>query len=347
MSSLSEHEESTAEARQLEFLHEESMAETRQLVFSQNDNSFYYDDATGHGHRHLYSSNTSAPVVGRLDQLVVWGGCVANCGESALSRLVDSRHDQLQSLTYAPDRTKGGALIRPKYHAGDRDGTQIFLRLERMAIRLIPYLMPWEYGWQTPALAELTLLFDPFDGSATMFRRILVAWLSRMGASAADGTDELRTHCPQLHAVHVDLYRSTDHTRTQQRLLTLAWPRRVPWAVQRLLHLAASKPDPDVEADSAVERCHDALRQALPLLLPLLHEPGWTCHVRETPPNVEELRASDHEEATHEEAPHKEDEDIEASGIGPWTWPHEGDTADEVAERLSAWVQTLSKREHG
>ena len=38
--------------------------------------------------------------------------------------------------------TKGGCLVRPKYHMGDRGGRQTFPRLERMTIRARPALLP-------------------------------------------------------------------------------------------------------------------------------------------------------------------------------------------------------------
>jgi len=279
---------------------------TSQLIFFQDDNRFavrhsaaslaQMSDWERMQNEHLWAGDRyDNNLLGEtLKELVVWGGCVANCGEDSLSRLVDSRHAQLQSVVYAPATTKGGVLIRPKYHAGDRGGQQDFPKLDRMAIRLLPGpLLPWQYGWRTPALSELTLLIDPWDlhagYEAARTRRVLASWLRRAELPEGSTDDELRANCPQLRRVHVALCHGLDATRAQTRLLTLSWPRRTPWAVERLLHLVATKPDPQVEDDSAAGRCHNALRQALPLLLPLLSEPGWACHVRPAPPSTEEL----------------------------------------------------------
>eukprot|EP00966_Prymnesium_polylepis_P230501 5333937-Prymnesium_polylepis.1 len=98
---------------------------SHQLVFNRSDNAFF----------------GPFPESG-WDELIVWGGCVANCGEGTLSRLVDTNAAHLRSLIYMPTRTKGGVLIRPKYHCGDRGGRQSFPQLERMAIRLSPLVQP-------------------------------------------------------------------------------------------------------------------------------------------------------------------------------------------------------------
>jgi len=93
-----------------------------------------------------------------VEELVVWGGIVANCGEDVLAKLVDACAAQLRRVVYCPDRTKGGCLIRPKYYLGNRGGKQTFPRLLELSIRLEPVLLPRQFGWITPALRQLHLL---------------------------------------------------------------------------------------------------------------------------------------------------------------------------------------------
>merc|ERR1712039_1130895 len=61
-------------------------------------------------------------------------------------------------MTYCPDRTKGGCLVRPHYYRGDRGGQATFPQVTDLAIRLEPVLLPTEYGWITPGLLRLRLL---------------------------------------------------------------------------------------------------------------------------------------------------------------------------------------------
>ena len=81
-----------------------------------------------------------------MQELRVWGGGVANAQEDTLSRRVDKNASTLQMVVYKPDHTKGGILIRPKYHRGDRRGLQTFPVLTHMSIRLVPSVMPAELG---------------------------------------------------------------------------------------------------------------------------------------------------------------------------------------------------------
>mmetsp|Transcript_26229 Transcript_26229/g.61530 ORF Transcript_26229/g.61530 Transcript_26229/m.61530 type:complete len:247 (-) Transcript_26229:956-1696(-) len=118
---------------------------------------------SGFGYRHddeeLGDDDRTGPKP-HIDKLVVWGGTVANCAESALSSIVDQEAKFLREVVYAPSRTKGGCLVRPKYHMGDRGGRQTFPRLERMTIRARPALLPSRYGWDAPSLTRLNVLVD-------------------------------------------------------------------------------------------------------------------------------------------------------------------------------------------
>jgi len=233
---------------------------SHQLVFNRSDNAFF----------------GPFPESG-WDELIVWGGCVANCGEGTLSRLVDTNAAHLRSLIYMPTRTKGGVLIRPKYHCGDRGGRQSFPQLERMAIRLSPLVQPLQYGWETPALRELTLLIDQAPTYHAPHKLDLASALSAWDQDEFGFLRQLHANCPNLECIHIDLCSSDDDRRRQARLLTISTPNgRVLWPVLRLLKLVEKKADPDAEGVDSVERCHNALRQAMPVLWPLLARSPWS-----------------------------------------------------------------------
>ncbi|EOD40657.1 hypothetical protein EMIHUDRAFT_439529 [Emiliania huxleyi CCMP1516] len=187
-----------------------------------------------------------------MQELRVWGGGVANAQEDTLSRRVDKNASTLQVVVYKPDHTKGGILIRPKYHRGDRRGVQTFPVLTHMSIRLVPSVMPAEFGWRLPALKQLTLLLDlsvrpiwnryePGEARRSIFD---------------DGESYLRT------ALRTRLGRLVDSGDNATGFET-------------------------------AERCHDALRQAWPLLLPLLKAqgwaPAWEVRVAPSPPTAQGL----------------------------------------------------------
>lgn len=240
-----------------------------------------------------------------LREIDVWGGAVFNCGESALSRTIDSNASTLRSVTYKPDSTKGGVLVRPKYHRGDRSGTQDFPVLTDMAIRLTPLIVPSSAGWRTPALRRFTLLLDPAlrqrggaPGEAgakrTIFHekegavdiRVTLPLCSLLALhDPAAFVQRLHANAPKLEQVSLELCTSEDRERTRLRLLSVHL--RVPWAVQRLFHLVALKPDPAANGLEAVELCHHALRQALPVLLRMLqgsYAPEWEVRTPRAPP---------------------------------------------------------------
>jgi len=234
----------------------------------------------------------------RLEQLVVWGGCVANCGEDDLSRLCDKHAAKLRTLTYVPNRTKGGALIRPKYHKGDRAGRQSFPLLTDMAIRAMPLLLPFEFGWDTPQLRELTLLINVCDKMPSVHQGQILARLREelRDVLSLEGDQgfvrRLHATCPTLERVHIEAYRPNDETRTQLRLLTIHTPNtsaNTPWSVLRLLHLVATKPDQ--YSDEHTERCHEALRQAIPLMMQHLVTPPWRVSVASAPSLPDDLGA--------------------------------------------------------
>jgi len=193
---------------------------------------------------------------GKIEQLVVWGGEVANRAEDDLSKVVDRSAGTLRSVTYCPDRTKGGVLVRPKYYRGDRGGEQVFPQLTDLAIRLEPVLLPREYGWITPGLRHLRLLCmthglqrsrDEYGGKPDFRlpnRRCIQAWLGqeRQELERQSLPQELLASCPNLESITIALAAAEDedYTGTDWFLLLPAKP--VPWSVHRLLLLAVLKP---------------------------------------------------------------------------------------------------------
>ena len=71
--------------------------------YIQNDNHYF----SGFGYRHddeeLSDGDRTGPKP-HIDELVVWGGTVANCAESALSSIVDQEAKFLREVVYAPSR---------------------------------------------------------------------------------------------------------------------------------------------------------------------------------------------------------------------------------------------------
>ena len=271
----------------------ERKSAARSLHFFNNDNEF----SSGHlRERQIGQLNL-------IDEIVVWGGCVANCGEDQLSNLVDNHAKGLRSIVYMPHRTKGGLLIRPKYYRGDRAGRQVFPNLERMAIQLTPALHPFEYGWDTPALCELTLLIDTSTWTSARepsARDYVKRALRNVVALHDEGSYVRKLHakCPQLDRVNLEVCRRDDEQRTRVRLLSVLTPKdHVPWGVLRLLKLVETKPDTGI-IDESVERCHSALRQVMPLLWPLVARPPWSVTFDSMSTPLTAVATSKREEAT-------------------------------------------------
>lgn len=103
-----------------------------------------------------------APADKAVTDIVVWACSVFNNGESYLSREVDENRSTLNSLLYFPVATKGGGLIRPKYHAGDRGAKVEFPVMTSLtySLRRALFREPGFWGWITPNLKSLTLILD-------------------------------------------------------------------------------------------------------------------------------------------------------------------------------------------
>jgi len=184
-------------------------------VFFQLDN---YDISEGCG-----------KAVPDVRQLVVWGGSVLNCAEGSLSELVNRNKNILQSLTYFPLTTKGGALIRPTYHEGYRQGEVMFPNLTQM---IIPAKVgcPKGWGYITPKLEHLTVLFDQKDDHD--FTKILpwIDWRQKPKSLLYD--------CPEL----VDIIVASGCHKDSECVI-VSWflvlpPIIIPWDVQRLLWIS-------------------------------------------------------------------------------------------------------------
>ncbi|MBX9636954.1 MAG: hypothetical protein K2Q45_05325 [Nitrosomonas sp.] len=115
-----------------------------------------------------------------IHHLDVYGGLLANNGEDDVSKIVDAQNRHLRSIVYCPQQTKGGGLVRPKYHEGDRDGVVEFPVLHTIVMHLcmdsrLPHGF-WShviYGWNTPNLKRLVFRLDSEDklpASFTIFK---------------------------------------------------------------------------------------------------------------------------------------------------------------------------------
>jgi len=187
-----------------------------------------------------YDFRSDSDHASELKQLVVWGGLVANCAEDDLSRLVDAAAPNLEQVTYCPDRTKGGVLIRPKYHQGDRGGEVLFPMLTDMTIRLWPVLLPTRCGWLMPGLRRLRLLVDtngPRSIDKDALRGALDDWLGLRMRGGSTLPELLSKACPELESITVTLGSTLDKTQQQTDWFVLQPPKLVQWEVHRLLLL--------------------------------------------------------------------------------------------------------------
>jgi len=101
-----------------------------------------------------------------LKDINVFGGTMANIGESQMSELINMCHFTLESVIYCPARTKNGGLVRPGYHRGKRDETLTFNQLTELVMNLFLFQNDTElwshvrFGWITPNLERLVYRID-------------------------------------------------------------------------------------------------------------------------------------------------------------------------------------------
>jgi len=226
-----------------------------------------------------------------VSELIVWGGVVANCGEHTLSKIAFENAHILRSLVYCPDRTKGGALIRPGYFRGDRGFKMEFPKLTDMSIRLSPALLPEEYGWITPELRRLRLLCvipalqrsrDDSGRGSPDFRlpgfKSVNKWLSVNTQNALSCA--LFTACPKLESITLVLCSTADSTCSQTDWIELLPPKPLPWNIQRLLLLPVLKPVEHIKDAGDARTCdRSPLSSLVPnitqMIFAFLGRPRW------------------------------------------------------------------------
>lgn len=233
-----------------------------------------------------------------VDELCVWGGGYYNSGEHDLSKIVAANSNTLRSVLYCPDDTKGGCLIRPGYHRGDRSLSMVFPTLVEMTIRLDPVLLPAHYGWITPELQRLRLLcvvstFDTSRRNASPDIRLpnqqsLKEWLHFDARNC--NAQILHSHCPKLESITVAVCSTKDEQCTQTDWMELLPPISVPWEVHRLLLLPLLKPvlekgatGEEVSQSSALSTLSESI---INLILSFLGRPSWQCRDHEIPQTV-------------------------------------------------------------
>lgn len=197
---------------------------------------------------HIHVDNCFRTQSSGVTTLNVWGGCVANCGEDSLARTVAENAHSLQSVLYCPDRTKGGALIRPGYHRGDRSFKMCFPELTDLTIRLEPMLLPIEYGWITPELKHLRLLCvvsrndQPQQPVSLPRQQSLLKWTHEDRNRQAVLRD-----CPKLESIKIAVCSTKDNDCMPTDWIELMPPGKGPvsWSVHRLLILPIRKPVAD------------------------------------------------------------------------------------------------------
>lgn len=265
-----------------------AVPENRVFEFIHDDNMFCP--------RAVVSEYLSSTEDQQCDDLIVWGGVVANNGEDQLSRIVDSSRHRLRSITYCPDRTKGGCLVRPKYHVGDRGGKVLFPQLTDMTIRLSPSLLPDSHGWIMPNLRRLRLIavisasFRQRDiyGRTEVDRELpsiqcLRKWL-KTGARAFP--EQLLEACPHLECITVAFASTAEADRQEIDWVDLLPSQSVPWSVCRLLLLAVLKPHHVSMSEASVASPLSSLDiQLASTVLSFLGRPTWFLKQRTIEPS--------------------------------------------------------------
>lgn len=116
---------------------------------------------------HNYGFIDKEKTLHEVKDFVVFSGECFNWGEDISSRIADAHAKTLESVVYCPHITKGGIFIRPKYHAGNRAGTQEFPQLTYICMNFDHHngetKLPVEYGWCTPVLKVMAFRMDAAD----------------------------------------------------------------------------------------------------------------------------------------------------------------------------------------
>eukprot|EP01102_Stenamoeba_stenopodia_P000611 TRINITY_DN10589_c0_g1_i1.p1 TRINITY_DN10589_c0_g1~~TRINITY_DN10589_c0_g1_i1.p1 ORF type:complete len:364 (+),score=74.11 TRINITY_DN10589_c0_g1_i1:165-1094(+) len=181
-----------------------------------------------------------------VKELVFWGGNFLNCQEDDAAYLVDHNALVLEKLTYFPNGTKGGALIRPKYYRGDRTSVVLFPKLVELSIPLhTGAYNTYVWGYNAPSLKHIQLLIDPKYGEERAARS---KWRIANKAPAI----ALKSY-PKLRDITAVVSMEKDTTRVRTPWAVLHTPRRSPWEVLRLLFIAYHKGDRGYNMATAYE----------------------------------------------------------------------------------------------
>lgn len=105
-----------------------------------------------------------------LQDVTVWGGTLANCGEDYMSRLAYNNRNSLLRFIYFPAHFKGGMLPRPHYWQGDRGTSASFPLLRELGMSCRGDPVPYLELWDAPNLESLVFLGD--DANADALRRL-------------------------------------------------------------------------------------------------------------------------------------------------------------------------------
>jgi len=176
--------------------------------------------------------SSSRSVVG-VENIIVWGGNVFNCGEDELSRFVYQNKDSLLSFTYLPIKTKGGEMLRPFYFRGDRIGKCLFPNLCELRMPLFNYstFSPLNWGWITPVLRSLCMIGTACD---TFDPTLYSLWVN------LEIPKVIVSHCPKLDIIAIGAVSPDKELQFQVHIL-IKPAKILTWEKLRLLHVILFK----------------------------------------------------------------------------------------------------------
>jgi hypothetical protein len=176
-------------------------------------------------------------------EINIWGGLIFNGGESDVSSVVYCSRNSLESFTYFPTRTKGGAMVRPLYYQGDRQGKCEFPNLKSLSMPL--HAMEFSqslvaFGWITPSLKKLTLLKpdqsgDPEDSKQPEYYSLLLLTLGQ----------QLQRENPTLETITI-AEANFDSPESKRTIVSLKMPTQLSRDKTTLMLLALAKENPNM-----------------------------------------------------------------------------------------------------
>ncbi|CAB9498065.1 expressed unknown protein [Seminavis robusta] len=213
------------------------------------------------------------PNLSTATHVTIWGGCLANCGESAAAALVRSRREHLKKFIYLPERHKGGRMVRP-YYSNDRGATMEFPSLE-----VLGYYKdlgtPLDVKWIVPNLKTLVVFDGGRTGRAgryghqwtTEASTPMPEWYERHHID--DVLQRTRVQCPKLEQILVCAQPDYDSPEKMGVVRKLTPPFPAPWECLRLLEVAARTPQGG--------QCHICRlpTAVVDLVVSFFHSPKW------------------------------------------------------------------------